>query len=153
MGIDDTYPNGYKDGYSSSDHATQSYSPYAVERDRRNAAYDSAMRDYRMERYEVGLEKERERKRKILEEREREERKLEQERKRSEEHIKMSTDSIRYLCEQKRKAYKNRSLFSRAIATLSGKGYYKIDFWKNAENEVFKMNDEQLEDFYNKHVR
>jgi len=38
MAHENNYPNGWKDGWSSADHATESYSPYAWERARREAS-------------------------------------------------------------------------------------------------------------------
>ena len=45
MNNSNAYPNGWKDGYSSADHATESYSPYANERASREAAWASAERE------------------------------------------------------------------------------------------------------------
>ena len=39
MAHENDYPNRWKDGWSSADHATESYSPYAWERARRDASF------------------------------------------------------------------------------------------------------------------
>lgn len=38
MANENNYPNSWKDGWSSADHVTESYSPYALERAQREAA-------------------------------------------------------------------------------------------------------------------
>ena len=54
MANEKNFPNGWKDGYSSADHATESYSPYAAERKQREALGRSEERERRMSEYNSG---------------------------------------------------------------------------------------------------
>ena len=154
MAYKDNYPNGYKSGYSSADDPERKdYSPLGVEGQQRNALSESFERERKMSEYNAGVEMERQRQQRLQEQYEREESQRQQERNRSNEHREMYIESIKYLCEQKRNEYKKKSWFSKAVASLSGKGYYKTSFWDLAKAEVDKMSDEQLEDFYTKNVR
>lgn len=154
MAYSDNYPNGYKSGYSSADDPNRvNYSPMGVESARRSAMAASDERERRMSEYNSGIEREKQRQQRLQQQREREEWEQKQERIRAEEHIDMHVKSIQYLCEQKRNEYKKKSWLSRAVATLSGKGYYKIPFWDLAKQEVEQMSDKELETFYRRNVR
>jgi len=45
------------------------------------------------------------------------------------------------------------NFFKKAIATLSGKGYYKTDFWDLARQEVDQMSEKEIDTFYKTNVR
>ena len=154
MAYSDNYPNGYKSGYSSADdYDRKDYSPMGVEGARRDAMAASMERDRRMSEYNAGLEREKERQRKIQQKYEMEEAQKQRERQIESENREMYITAVKYLCQQKRDEYKKKSWFSRAVATLSGKGYYKIPFWDLAQKEVSQMSEEELNDFYNKRVK
>ena len=154
MAYSDNYPNGYKSGYSSADDpGRRDYSPSGVASQQRDALAASYERERKMSEYNAGVERERQRQQRLQEQQEMEESKRQQEMKQSDEHMKMYIESVKYVCEQKRNNYKKMSLFSRAIATLKGKGYYKTPFWDLAVEEVDKMSKEELADFHRRNVR
>ena len=154
MAYNDNYPNGYKSGYNSwDDPDRKDYSPSGWDRSQRSAMAASEERERSMAEYNSGIERERKRQQRLQEQRDMDEDRRIRERQQMDEHIKMYTKSISHLCEQKRNDYKKRSFLSRAVATISGKGFYKIPFWDLAKAEVDKMSNEQLEDFYRKNVR
>ena len=109
------YPNGWKDGWSSADHAEQSYSPYAWERAEREARNNPSARTehqytpyqgmYSPEYYE-NIDKARER--------------AEQEQR---AHVEFEATNI--VMQQKRDAYNQKSFFQRAWAHMRGKSFYQ----------------------------
>lgn len=143
------YPNGWKDGYSSADHATQSYSPYAAERAQRDAMYSSSERDRRMSEYQEGLEREKRYREKIAAERARQDWIMEQKINKAREQSEQRSEAVKLIVQQKKDEYNRKSWFSKAIATLQGKSYdkRKNEILEAAERRVDRMLPEQVEAF------
>lgn len=151
MAHSDNYPNGYKDGYDSwDDPDRKNYSPYAVEMARRNA-YDSssheskmsAVDEYRKKRYEAELRQEQEARAEA------------NKRAAQQAFIDKKIAVIHYKADEKREALRNRGLLKKAVAAISGKGYWKEvgKVWDQAVAETDTMSDKEIESFYRTHVR
>jgi len=76
-----------------------------------------------------------------------------QENKEMKENLERKSEVLHYLTQQKRENYKKMNFFKKAIATLSGKGYYKTDFWDLARQEVDQMSEKEIDTFYKTNVR
>lgn len=143
------YPNGWKDGWSSADHATESYSPYAWERAQRDSLASSA--EISSE-YEASLERERKYREKIEAERVKEEFVREQKERDRERNLKNKFRAIDIIVQQKKDEYMSKSWFGKSIARLKGKDFYKMQdkIYENAKSSVDLMDDEQIKDFIKK---
>lgn len=123
----ENYPNGWKDGWSSADHATESYSPYAWERARREAG-SGIYEEKKENKFQSYRETEAEKRQRELElEKEQTEKKYQENRNRKE--------AVNILVSRERDAYYRRSKFKRAIDTLKGKSFEKREQQIRAEAE------------------
>ena len=134
------YENGYKDGWSSADHATQSYSPYAEESERRERV---------MSEYQAGLDKEQSYRDKLQSEQAREDWKMSQIEREGREHIAQRREAVNIIVQQKKAAYDSKSWLGKAVAKLRGKSFDKMkrQITEAAEIRVDKMTPEQIEYF------
>ena len=149
MANEQNFPNGWKDGYSSADHATESYSPYAAERKQREALGRSEERERRMSEYNSGLAREQARYEKQQSERAKVEwQNVERERE-ARRHISQRREAINIIVQQKREDYNKKSWFQKAIAKLRGRTFNKMksQITAEAERRVDKMSPAQIERF------
>lgn len=152
MTNENNYPNGYKDGWSSADHATDNYSPYAAERKQRDALERSEASESEMARYEAGLENERRAREKNEEQRAKEEYFFAKIESVANEQYKQRKEAINIIVQQKRDEYNKKSWFGKAIASLRGKSFdkMKIQITEDAEKRIDRMQPEQIEQFIEK---
>lgn len=143
------YENGWKDGWSSADHATESYSPYAWERAQRDAI------DEREQRQQATQSEDN--RRKWQERLEAEQAKTEFRKKQDEINLQWSVEqrktAIRYIVQQKREEYNKKSWFGKAMSKIKGTDFNKIkrQIEIDAIKRVEKMTDEQVESFNERH--
>ena len=153
MAYIDNYPNGYKDGYSSADDPERrDYSPSGVEAQLRDALAASAERERRMSEYQAGLDREQEARERREAERAREEWKMSQIEREGREQVAERRKAINLIVQQKRDEYNKKSWFGKAIATLRGKSFDKMEkqITESAEGRVDRMSPEQVESFIEK---
>lgn len=143
------YPNGWKDGWSSADHATQSYSPYAAESAQREALWAREEENRKWSSYQEGLKKQQSYQDKLQAERVREEIRLANIEREAREQSAQRREAIGIIVQQKRDEYNKKSWFGKAIATLRGKSFDKMkgQITEDAERRVDRMSPEQVERF------
>lgn len=149
MENENNYPNGWKDGWSSADHATESYSPYAQQREKRDVIEKTEKRDKIMSEYQEGLDKEKSYRDKQLLEQAQQDWKMSQIEREGREQVENRRTAINYIVQQKRNEYNRKSWFEKAIATLRGKNFDKMksQITETAEKRVDRMTPEQVESF------
>lgn len=142
----DNYPNGYKEGYDSwDDPDRKDYSPYGVERARREAGSgirttgDSAL-DWSRRRQRAEEEKN------IAEA---------NDRKREETSYERRRAVTEFIAKQKRENLSKRSPLTKFIAKIKGEKANKIwmQTFEQAQAEVGRMSQDEIDDFYRSHVR
>ena len=138
------YENGWKDGWSSADHAEQSYSPYAWERARREAGSGIYDEEKPKKTYMTEYEK-------AQNQREWEQAKFERE---VREHSENRRQAINYIVQEKRDEYNKKSWLGKAFAKMRGKDFQSLrsKIRAEAEQRVDKMSDDQLERFVERHI-
>jgi len=149
MENENNYPNGWKDGWSSADHATESYSPYAQQREKRDVIERTEKRDKIMSEYQEGLDKEKSYRDKQLLEQAQQDWRMSQIEREGREQVENRRNAINYIVQQKRDDYNKKSWLGKAIATLRGKNFDKMQrqVIADAERRVDRMSADQLERF------
>ena len=149
MANESNYPNGWKDGWSSADHETQNYSPYAAERDQREALATSAENERRMAEYQAGLDIQQANRARVEAERLKEDWKVSEWEREGLEQVAQRREAINIIVQQKREQYNQKSWFGKAIGTLRGKSFDKMkkQITEEAEKRVDRMGPEGVEVF------
>ncbi|MBE6154319.1 MAG: hypothetical protein E7163_01920 [Firmicutes bacterium] len=148
------YPNGWKDGWSSADHAEQSYSPYAAERAQREAMSEAKNREAARTQYEQGLANERKAREKIEAERAQEEFIRNKREREAYERADKKTEAVKFLVEQKKAAYNQKSWFGKTMAKMRGKDFTSQynKYYQEAENKIYAMDNHSFEVFYENNI-
>lgn len=142
------YPNGWKDGYSSADHATESYSPYAWKRAQRNAAFENSYEENRAQKHHEDFYDKR------ATEVAKEEHRMKRIEQEAIEDYEQRKIAINYIVQQKRNEYNKKSWFGKVIAKIKGKDFdkQKSQIVAQAEKRVNSMDEYQLESFIERNI-
>ena len=134
--MENNYPNGWKDGWSSADHAEESYSPQA---------WEDALRRAKQEKTEI---KKPVYKEPTLTEYEKEQIEREQKEKDFQEGLNRRK-AVNIIVGQKHDNYYNKSLLKRASLALKGKSFKrtKEQIRKEAQDRVAEMSAWEVERF------
>lgn len=150
MAYIDNYSNGYKSGYSSAqDPERKNYSSLGVKGQQRDALAESQERERRMSEYQAGLDTEQRNRDHQRLEQQKEEWKMTQIEREGKEKIAERRKAINLIVQQKKDEYNKKSWFGKAIATLKGKNFDKMErqITEAAEKRIDRMNPEQIEHF------
>ena len=145
------FPNGWKDGWSSADHATESYSPHAWEKSQRDAMAESSERDRRMSEYEAGLRRQQERREREQRERERQ-RRIEDAQFEYHQGIRNSKTAtlVEFEFRKRCEAYEEQSNFTKLRLKLKKKDIYSQESQIRAEikEDLDKMSSWKFDEYY-----
>lgn len=140
MANENDYPNKWKDGWTQADHATESFSPYAVEKAKREALELEPRheRERNEEEYLANIRSDNAYSSMEL----------------SDEMIARQNaskrnEAVKLLVQQQREEYNKKSWFGKGISILRGKNFNKMktQITDDAQKKVNKMNEEQLNNF------
>lgn len=148
MAYADNYPNGFKDGYSSSDDPDRrDFSPSGAKERQINAMIEDYNRRAAEERYQAGVDRMKSYRDKLRAEKEREEFRIAEMEREAKEEAAQRRKAVNILVQQKRDEYNQKSWFGKAISSLRGESFDKLkkQIIETAERRVNIMSPERIE--------